>query len=94
MTFVLRGVTVTFLRPAECTHYLHHLCRHSAGMDLGPMRKSYRGDREVAGAATGAGEQGAQPSAEGREDPSGFLGSLRGAKGAFKGNHRGRGSRK
>ncbi|XP_074176698.1 pyridoxine-5'-phosphate oxidase isoform X2 [Rhinolophus sinicus] len=47
MTCGLRGVTVTFWRPAEWPHYLRHLCGRGAVMDLGPMRKSYRGDREA-----------------------------------------------
>uniref|UniRef100_A0A671GCQ9 Pyridoxine-5'-phosphate oxidase n=1 Tax=Rhinolophus ferrumequinum TaxID=59479 RepID=A0A671GCQ9_RHIFE len=47
MTCGLRGVTVTFGRPAEWPHYLRHLCGRGAVMDLGPMRKSYRGDREA-----------------------------------------------
>ncbi|PNJ66396.1 PNPO isoform 2 [Pongo abelii] len=47
MTCWLRGVTATFGRPAEWPGYLSHLCGRSAAMDLGPMRKSYRGDREV-----------------------------------------------
>ncbi|PNI19376.1 PNPO isoform 4 [Pan troglodytes] len=46
MTCWLRGVTATFGRPAEWPGYLSHLCGRSAAMDLGPMRKSYRGDRE------------------------------------------------
>lgn len=47
MTCGLRGVTVTFGRPGEWPRYLHHLCGGGVVMDLGPMRKSYRGDREV-----------------------------------------------
>ncbi|XP_064438960.1 pyridoxine-5'-phosphate oxidase isoform X3 [Mirounga angustirostris] len=47
MTCGLRGVTVTFGRPAEWPRYLHHLCGGGGVMDLGPMRKSYRGDREA-----------------------------------------------
>lgn len=47
MTRGLRGVTVTFGRPAKWPGYLRHLCSRGAVMDLGPMRKSYRGDREV-----------------------------------------------
>uniref|UniRef100_A0A2K6MMY0 Pyridoxine-5'-phosphate oxidase n=2 Tax=Rhinopithecus TaxID=542827 RepID=A0A2K6MMY0_RHIBE len=47
MTCRLRGVTATFGRPAEWPGYLRHLCGRSASMDLGPMRKSYRGDREA-----------------------------------------------
>ncbi|PNJ66398.1 PNPO isoform 5 [Pongo abelii] len=47
MTCWLRGVTATFGRPAEWPGYLSHLCGRSAAMDLGPMRKSYRGDREA-----------------------------------------------
>ncbi|XP_011815243.1 PREDICTED: pyridoxine-5'-phosphate oxidase isoform X3 [Colobus angolensis palliatus] len=47
MTCRLRGVTATFGRPAEWPGYLRHLCGRSAAMDLGPMRKSYRGDREA-----------------------------------------------
>uniref|UniRef100_A0A2I3H3H3 Pyridoxamine 5'-phosphate oxidase n=1 Tax=Nomascus leucogenys TaxID=61853 RepID=A0A2I3H3H3_NOMLE len=46
MTCWLRGVTATFGRPTEWPGYLSHLCGRSAAMDLGPMRKSYRGDRE------------------------------------------------
>uniref|UniRef100_A0A2K5R3R4 Pyridoxine-5'-phosphate oxidase n=1 Tax=Cebus imitator TaxID=2715852 RepID=A0A2K5R3R4_CEBIM len=47
MTCWLRGVTATFGRPAECPGYFRHLCGRGAAMDLGPMRKSYRGDREA-----------------------------------------------
>ncbi|XP_073091599.1 pyridoxine-5'-phosphate oxidase isoform X2 [Manis javanica] len=47
MTCGLRGVSVTFGRPAEWPQYLRHLCGRGAVMDLGPMRKSYRGDREA-----------------------------------------------
>ncbi|XP_004092739.2 pyridoxine-5'-phosphate oxidase isoform X2 [Nomascus leucogenys] len=47
MTCWLRGVTATFGRPTEWPGYLSHLCGRSAAMDLGPMRKSYRGDREA-----------------------------------------------
>ncbi|XP_025219056.1 pyridoxine-5'-phosphate oxidase isoform X3 [Theropithecus gelada] len=47
MTCWLRGVTATFGRPAEWPGYLRHLRGRSAAMDLGPMRKSYRGDREA-----------------------------------------------
>ncbi|XP_008072096.1 pyridoxine-5'-phosphate oxidase isoform X2 [Carlito syrichta] len=47
MTYGLRSVTATFGRPAEWPSYLRHLCGRSAAMDLGPMRKSYRGDREA-----------------------------------------------
>ncbi|KAM4823217.1 pyridoxine-5'-phosphate oxidase isoform X2 [Urocitellus parryii] len=47
MTCGLRGVTVTFGRPAKWPGYLRHLCSRGAAMDLGPMRKSYRGDRET-----------------------------------------------
>ncbi|CAK7291323.1 Pyridoxine-5'-phosphate oxidase [Vulpes lagopus] len=47
MTCGLRGVTVTFGRPAGWPRYLHHLCGGGAVMDLGQMRKSYRGDREA-----------------------------------------------
>ncbi|XP_022278764.1 pyridoxine-5'-phosphate oxidase isoform X2 [Canis lupus baileyi] len=47
MTCGLRGVTVTFGRPAGWPRYLHHLCGGGVVMDLGPMRKSYRGDREA-----------------------------------------------
>ncbi|XP_071459601.1 pyridoxine-5'-phosphate oxidase isoform X2 [Marmota flaviventris] len=47
MTCGLRGVTVTFGRPAKWPGYLRHLCIRGAAMDLGPMRKSYRGDREA-----------------------------------------------
>ncbi|XP_073875508.1 pyridoxine-5'-phosphate oxidase isoform X9 [Macaca fascicularis] len=47
MTCRLRGVTATFGRPAEWPGYLRHLRGRSAAMDLGPMRKSYRGDREA-----------------------------------------------
>ncbi|XP_028339759.1 pyridoxine-5'-phosphate oxidase isoform X2 [Physeter macrocephalus] len=47
MTFGLRGVIVTFGRPAEWPRCLRHLCSRGAVMDLGPMRKSYRGDREA-----------------------------------------------
>lgn len=38
---------MTFGRPGEWPRYLHHLCGGGVVMDLGPMRKSYRGDREV-----------------------------------------------
>uniref|UniRef100_A0A8C7AL31 Pyridoxine-5'-phosphate oxidase n=1 Tax=Neovison vison TaxID=452646 RepID=A0A8C7AL31_NEOVI len=47
MTCGLRGVTLTFGRPAEWPRYLHHLYGGGVSMDLGPMRKSYRGDREA-----------------------------------------------
>uniref|UniRef100_A0A2K5X2X5 Pyridoxine-5'-phosphate oxidase n=1 Tax=Macaca fascicularis TaxID=9541 RepID=A0A2K5X2X5_MACFA len=47
MTCRLRGVTATFGRPTEWPGYLRHLRGRSAAMDLGPMRKSYRGDREA-----------------------------------------------
>lgn len=47
MTHGLLSVPVTFRRPAKWPGYLRHLCRRGAVMDLGPMRKSYRGDREV-----------------------------------------------
>uniref|UniRef100_A0A5F9C1I5 Pyridoxine-5'-phosphate oxidase n=1 Tax=Oryctolagus cuniculus TaxID=9986 RepID=A0A5F9C1I5_RABIT len=47
MTRRLRGVTVKFGRPAEWPGYVRHLCGRGAAMDLGPMRKSYRGDREA-----------------------------------------------
>uniref|UniRef100_A0A9L0KBK9 Pyridoxine-5'-phosphate oxidase n=1 Tax=Equus asinus TaxID=9793 RepID=A0A9L0KBK9_EQUAS len=50
MTCRLRGVIVTFGRAAEWPRYLchlRHLCGRGAIMDLGPMRKSYRGDREA-----------------------------------------------
>ncbi|KAM8944711.1 pyridoxine-5'-phosphate oxidase isoform 2-T3 [Lycaon pictus] len=47
MTCGLRGVTATFGRPAGWPRYLHHLCGGGVVMDLGPMRKSYRGDREA-----------------------------------------------
>uniref|UniRef100_A0A8C0DWU5 Pyridoxine-5'-phosphate oxidase n=1 Tax=Balaenoptera musculus TaxID=9771 RepID=A0A8C0DWU5_BALMU len=47
MTFGLRGVIVTFGRPAEWPRCLRHLCSRGAVMDLGPMRKGYRGDREA-----------------------------------------------
>uniref|UniRef100_F7ITC0 Pyridoxine-5'-phosphate oxidase n=1 Tax=Callithrix jacchus TaxID=9483 RepID=F7ITC0_CALJA len=47
MTCWLRGVTATFGRPAEWPGYFRHLCGRGAAMDLGPMRKSYRGDREA-----------------------------------------------
>ncbi|XP_027481817.1 pyridoxine-5'-phosphate oxidase isoform X2 [Zalophus californianus] len=47
MTCGLRSVTVTFGRPAEWPRYLHKLCSGGGVMDLGPMRKSYRGDREA-----------------------------------------------
>uniref|UniRef100_A0A8C8W878 Pyridoxine 5'-phosphate oxidase n=1 Tax=Peromyscus maniculatus bairdii TaxID=230844 RepID=A0A8C8W878_PERMB len=46
MTCGLLSVTVTFRRPSKWPGYLRHLC-WSAVMDLGPMRKSYRGDREA-----------------------------------------------
>uniref|UniRef100_A0A667J616 Pyridoxine-5'-phosphate oxidase n=1 Tax=Lynx canadensis TaxID=61383 RepID=A0A667J616_LYNCA len=46
MTCGLRGVTATFGQPTE-RPYLHHLCGGGVVMDLGPMRKSYRGDREA-----------------------------------------------
>uniref|UniRef100_A0A3Q2H0J6 Pyridoxine-5'-phosphate oxidase n=1 Tax=Equus caballus TaxID=9796 RepID=A0A3Q2H0J6_HORSE len=50
MTCRLWGVIVTFGRAAEWPRYLchlRHLCGRGAIMDLGPMRKSYRGDREA-----------------------------------------------
>uniref|UniRef100_K9IZC2 Pyridoxine-5'-phosphate oxidase n=1 Tax=Desmodus rotundus TaxID=9430 RepID=K9IZC2_DESRO len=47
MTCRLRGVTVTFGRPAKWPHYLRHLCSRGTVMDLGPMRKNYRGKREA-----------------------------------------------
>uniref|UniRef100_A0A8C6RPX2 Pyridoxine 5'-phosphate oxidase n=1 Tax=Nannospalax galili TaxID=1026970 RepID=A0A8C6RPX2_NANGA len=47
MTCGLLGVTVTFRRPAKWSGYLRHLCGRGAVMDLGPMRKSYRGDQEA-----------------------------------------------
>jgi hypothetical protein len=47
MTYGLLGVAVTFGRPAKWPRYLRHLCGRGAVMDLGPMRKNYRGDREV-----------------------------------------------
>uniref|UniRef100_A0A2K6SMN3 Pyridoxine-5'-phosphate oxidase n=1 Tax=Saimiri boliviensis boliviensis TaxID=39432 RepID=A0A2K6SMN3_SAIBB len=47
MTCWLRSVTATFGRPAEWPGYFRHLCGRGAAMDLGPMRKSYRGDREA-----------------------------------------------
>uniref|UniRef100_A0A8C8YXA4 Pyridoxine-5'-phosphate oxidase n=1 Tax=Prolemur simus TaxID=1328070 RepID=A0A8C8YXA4_PROSS len=47
MTWGLRGVTATFGRPAQWPGYLRRLCGRGAAMDLGPMRKSYRGDREA-----------------------------------------------
>ena len=37
----------TFGQPAEWPRYLRHLCSPSAAMDLGPMRKTYRGDPEA-----------------------------------------------
>uniref|UniRef100_A0A2K6FF71 Pyridoxine-5'-phosphate oxidase n=1 Tax=Propithecus coquereli TaxID=379532 RepID=A0A2K6FF71_PROCO len=46
MTWRLRGVTATFGRPAQWPGYFR-LCGRGAAMDLGPMRKSYRGDREA-----------------------------------------------
>ncbi|KAB1251133.1 Pyridoxine-5'-phosphate oxidase, partial [Camelus dromedarius] len=46
MTCALRGVIVTFRRPAVWPGYLRYLCSRGAVMDLGPMRKNYRGDRE------------------------------------------------
>nr|XP_020010832.1 pyridoxine-5'-phosphate oxidase isoform X2 [Castor canadensis] len=47
MTYGLLGVAVTFGRPAKWPRYLRHLCGRGAVMDLGPMRKNYRGDREA-----------------------------------------------
>uniref|UniRef100_A0A8C3VE00 Pyridoxine-5'-phosphate oxidase n=1 Tax=Catagonus wagneri TaxID=51154 RepID=A0A8C3VE00_9CETA len=47
MTCGLRGVIVTFGRPAEWPRYARHLCSRGAIMDLGTMRKSYCGEREV-----------------------------------------------
>ncbi|XP_068832977.1 pyridoxine-5'-phosphate oxidase [Capricornis sumatraensis] len=47
MTFWLRSVIVTFGRPAEWPRCLRHLCSRGAAMDLGPMRKTYRGDPEA-----------------------------------------------
>ncbi|XP_058416774.1 pyridoxine-5'-phosphate oxidase isoform X2 [Diceros bicornis minor] len=50
MTCRLWGVILTFGRSAEWPRYLchlRHLCGRGAVMDLGPMRKSYRGDREA-----------------------------------------------
>ncbi|KAB1251132.1 Pyridoxine-5'-phosphate oxidase, partial [Camelus dromedarius] len=47
MTCALRGVIVTFRRPAVWPGYLRYLCSRGAVMDLGPMRKNYRGDREA-----------------------------------------------
>ncbi|XP_012621457.2 pyridoxine-5'-phosphate oxidase isoform X2 [Microcebus murinus] len=47
MTWGLRGVAATFGRPSQWPGYLHRLCGRGAAMDLGPMRKSYRGDREA-----------------------------------------------
>lgn len=47
MTCGLLSVTVTFRRPAKWPGYFRHLCCRGAVMDLGPMRKSYRGDREA-----------------------------------------------
>uniref|UniRef100_A0A8D0ZKJ3 Pyridoxine-5'-phosphate oxidase n=1 Tax=Sus scrofa TaxID=9823 RepID=A0A8D0ZKJ3_PIG len=46
MTCGLRGVIVTFGRPAQWPRYARHLCSRGAVMDLGPMRKSYCGERE------------------------------------------------
>lgn len=47
MTCGLRVVTVTFWRLTGWPHCLRYLCGRGVVMDLGPMRKSYRGDREV-----------------------------------------------
>ncbi|KAM6163228.1 pyridoxine-5'-phosphate oxidase [Rhynchocyon petersi] len=47
MTCTLRRATVTFGRRAELLGYLRYLCSRGAAMDLGPMRKNYRGDREA-----------------------------------------------
>uniref|UniRef100_A0A8C2MP09 Pyridoxine 5'-phosphate oxidase n=1 Tax=Cricetulus griseus TaxID=10029 RepID=A0A8C2MP09_CRIGR len=47
MTCALLSVTATFGRPSKWPGYLRHLCCRGAVMDLGPMRKSYRGDREA-----------------------------------------------
>ncbi|KAM9597048.1 pyridoxine-5'-phosphate oxidase isoform 2-T2 [Trichechus inunguis] len=47
MTCGLRSVAVTFGRRAEWPGYQRHLCGRSAIMDLGPMRKNYRGDLEA-----------------------------------------------
>ncbi|XP_070245852.1 pyridoxine-5'-phosphate oxidase isoform X2 [Bos mutus] len=47
MIFWLRSVIVTFGRPAEWPRCLRHLCSRGAAMDLGPMRKTYRGDPEA-----------------------------------------------
>lgn len=80
MTCGLRGVTVTFGRPAEWPLYLRYLCGRGAVMDLGPMRKSYRGDREVPspGRVTLSGGEtgGPESSAEGRESWRGSLGVI------------------
>ena len=62
---------MTFGRPAEWPRCLRHLCSRGAAMDLGPMRKTYRGDPEVplpcrASAVISRGE------GHGR-DPLGFL---------------------
>ncbi|XP_048970723.1 pyridoxine-5'-phosphate oxidase isoform X3 [Canis lupus dingo] len=65
MTCGLRGVTVTFGRPAGWPRYLHHLCGGGVVMDLGPMRKSYRGDREVRR------PRGQPPPPQGGEEPHG-----------------------
>uniref|UniRef100_A0A8D0XMZ9 Pyridoxine-5'-phosphate oxidase n=1 Tax=Sus scrofa TaxID=9823 RepID=A0A8D0XMZ9_PIG len=47
MTCGLRGVIVTFGRPAQWPRYARHLCSRGAVMDLGPMRRSYCGEREA-----------------------------------------------
>uniref|UniRef100_H0V0A3 Pyridoxamine 5'-phosphate oxidase n=1 Tax=Cavia porcellus TaxID=10141 RepID=H0V0A3_CAVPO len=47
MTCGLRSVAAIFGRPPGWPGYLRQLCGDGAVMDLGPMRKSYRGDREA-----------------------------------------------
>ncbi|XP_057572093.1 pyridoxine-5'-phosphate oxidase isoform X1 [Hippopotamus amphibius kiboko] len=47
MTFGLRDFIVIFRRPAQWSSCLRHLCGRRAVMDLGPLRKSYRGEHEA-----------------------------------------------
>ena len=104
MTCGLRGVIVTFGRPAQWPRYARHLCSRGAVMDLGPMRKSYCGEREVpprgwASAGSGAQGTGVISGGEGNgRNPSGFLvhpmglGVVPVGEGELKDNRQGRGS--
>ncbi|XP_006832579.1 PREDICTED: pyridoxine-5'-phosphate oxidase isoform X3 [Chrysochloris asiatica] len=47
MTCGLQIVTVTFGQRTKWLGYLRLLCGRGVVMDLGPMRKNYRGDREA-----------------------------------------------